>query len=635
MSSINLLYTELYWRETAWLLLALYPLVFIVWQCFVQRSKTQGYADAAVLPWVHINTQSKSYYLRSAAWFFFFLLIAISLAGPRFALQHPAKLQTAQYDIVLLVDVSRSMQSRDIVPSRRERASLELYEFLQSPLAQKSRVAIIVYAARPHLLLPFTQDHNAAQFYLRYLDDLILPTLGSNAPAALALAQDYLRKGADSDTNNHNSAAAIMWLSDGDIPASQQRAVQQQVLSLKSDQIALSILAIGTQDGEAIPLTANISNNSVTQINNQAANKTINNPNRGSDKWLEHQGKVVRSRLNSPLLQQLAASVQGKYSEVQADNSDWQALIPNDFTQTNNANSSNKNSDAKDQQWQELYLYSLLPAVCIFFVLILFPPPSRTLRPKIRHSLNTLLIIGGLGLLLNILIPAIATADNSALQSGINAYREQNYPQAIKQFSEAMFNADNDTARARALHNLGNSYFQYGDYAAAQQVFQDALLYRPNYAATQDNLLLAQTVLYALQQSLAAKNSADESENSLSGSRFESQNNSLDWNQDSTKVWGNNFATTDNAPAKIPLDAKTLQQLVQRGFQRLEEKGILDQSENGKNWQHKQQSLYDARIALQQMDSNPVDLFKRLFEIEEGFYSKQSEPQVIPEVLPW
>jgi len=619
ISNITLLATEVYWRESAWLLLALYPLVVIAWQLVAQRGNTQGYADAAMLPWVHINTQSNAYYLRSAAWFGFFLLIAISLAGPRFALQHPAKPQAAQHDIILLVDVSASMQSRDIAPSRRERASLELYEFLQSPLAQKSRLAVIVYAARPHLLLPFTQDHNAVKFYLRYLDDLILPTLGSNAAAAFTLAQDYFRQqhtDLNTDIKNiNNRAAAIIWLSDGDIPASQHSALQQQVLSLKMDQIALSILAIGTQDGEAIPLQ-----------NTQAAN----------DKWLRYQGKVVRSRLNSPLLQQLATSVQGKYSEVQADNSDWQALIPSDFAARSDAKIAHQNRATEDQQWQELYLWSLLPALGIFFILILFP--SRPLSSKIRHKLNMLLIICGLGLLTNLLIPTPAIADSSVLQYGINAYREQNYPQAIKRFSEAVFKANSDIERARALHNLGNSYFQYGDYAAAQQVFKDALLYRPKYTATQDNLLLAQTVLQALQQRLAienrAKNSADDAAN-LSGSRFESQNNSLDWNQDSTKVWGNNFAKTNKTPAKIPLDAQTLQQLVQRGFQRLEEKGLLDQSEKGKSRKNKQYSLYDARFALQQRESNSADLFKRLFEIEEGFYSKQSEPQVIPEVLPW
>ena len=591
---------DIYWRQAGWLLLALYPLLAMLWQYFVQQRNRPSYADAALLPWVQVASHTGSSYVRHIMWFGFFLLLAISLAGPRFALPHPAKPHAAPYDIMVLVDVSRSMQSRDILPNRRQRASLELYEFLDSDLAQNSRIAVIVYAARPHLLVPFTQDQTAVQFYLHYLDSLILPTQGSDAEAGFKLAIEYLDK-----RQNRNLPTAMVWLTDGDIPTAQYHVLHTQVSRLKTMGITLSILGIGTQDGEAIPLADNT--------------------------WLEYQGQIVRSRLNSPLLQKLADAAQGQYSEVQADNSDWQALMPTELLNQTSLSTSEAVIDSEDQQWQELYLWSLCPAILLLFLLVLVP------RRTVGNQLNSPLFISlatGVILLMYALIPNVVYAGNLTLDKGIQAYRTQQYPAAIKLFSAAVFKASNDTERARTLHNLGNSYFQQGDYAEAMQVFKDALIYRPKYMQTQHNLVLAQTVLTALQQRLAAQAAANENENNLSGSRFESQNNSLDWNQDSTKVWGNNFANTKAQPIN-PLDSTALTALVQQGFQRLEEKNNIELLKDGQNWQQQQQSLYDARIALQQMESNPADLFKRLFEIEEGFYSKNSEPQTLAEVLPW
>ncbi|OQX04296.1 MAG: hypothetical protein BWK73_36620, partial [Thiothrix lacustris] len=87
-----------------------------------------------------------------------------------------------------------------------------------------------------------------------------------------------------------------------------------------------------------------------------------------------------------------------------------------------------------------------------------------------------------------LMLPYSVIADESTLTTGITAYRAEHYDTATQHFTAAVFAASNDTERARALHNLGNSYFQQGDYAAAAQVFRDALTYRPEHPATQQNL---------------------------------------------------------------------------------------------------------------------------------------------------
>jgi Ca-activated chloride channel family protein len=231
-------------------------------------------------------------------------------------------------------------------------------------------------------------------------------------------------------------------------------------------------------------------------------------------------------------------------------------------------------------------------------------------------------------LLLLLLVCNLSYADDTALSSGIEAYRAEDYTAATQHFTAAVFAAPNDTERARALHNLGNSYFQQGDYAAATQVFRDALTYNPDQASTQQNLALSTEVQAELERRLAAGQHAAAA-NASTGARRERNTNILDWDQASTLTLGEGKDAPVNAPPpELPPD---FAKLVNKGMARLAETGATDPQ----TWRKSQQSLDDARIALQQLDDNPSALWQRLFEVEEGYPAPQTQPNALPGVLPW
>ncbi len=574
------------WREPLWLLVSLFPLFLWLWQILSQRQQSQRYADSALLPWVQGGNTHWRNNIRPVLWSLFWVLIAVSLAGPRLPLAQN-NTQAPDKKIMLLIDVSRSMHTQDILPSRLERAGLELYEFLQIAKAtNSSRIGIIVYAARPHLLVPPTSDMNALKFYLEKLDTLVLPTRGSEPAAALKMASSIL------GDKSQALPSLVLWLTDGDFPASQLTAIKTQLDQLKQANQPLYILGIGTEDGEAIPL--------------------------GKGKWLAYQGKTVRSKLNSAVLQQLAEAGKGRYSSVKDDESDWQTLYQKGIQKA----FPSKIRDQK-QQWQELFMWALFPAVFVLFLLVALP----------RNVLVSVIL---LGFVISLSIPSssFAADKTSALQAGIHAYRTQQFDQAIKHFSRAVFDAETDTQRARALYNLGNSYFQQGDYVAATQVFEDSLTYRKNHSSTKQNLALAKTVQAALEQKLALlrrQQLLSEGQNKLDGNRLEAIGNDLNWDQDSTKTSGK----SNNKPATglptLPIDQASLKQLVSKGLKRLQQEGASSIHEKIR----RQQSLGEAQIALQEMDDNPAIFWKRLFEIEEGFPGSLKKPKQIPGVQPW
>ncbi len=570
------------WREPWWLLVGLFPLCLWIWQMLRRQKQSQAYADTALLPWVQVANLHWRNKIRPLLWWLFWLLVAISLAGPRLPKTNNDT-QDADKNILFVIDVSRSMLARDIPPNRLQRAALEVLEFLQISKARHnfSRIGILVYAARPHLLVPPSDDMNALKFYLEKLDTLVLPTRGSDPVAAINMANKVLQ-----GRQYSTLPSLIVWLTDGDFKNSNMEFI--------NNKLPLYILGLGTEDGDAIPLK--------------------------QGKWLMSKGKTVRTALNSDLLQKLAHDNGGRFSLVKDDDSDWQNLyqgIESAFPRS----ISSKNQT----QWDQLFIWALVPALLIFFLLLSLPQGAMAILV--------------LSLILGLLIPEQSYAAEhdkhaarSAMQAGIQAYREDQFDLAIKQFSQAVFDSKTDVERARALHNLGNSYFQQADYIAAAQVYRDALRYRKQHQATRQNLVLAERVQVALEEQLALQQqSLNEGESQVDGNRLEAIGNDLNWDQDSTKTSGESRNKSASGLPLMPIQSETLRHLVSKGLQRLGEQGVNNFSEEIR----RKQSLAEAQIAMQQMDDNPAVFWKRLFEIEEGFPGSLEKPKEIPGVQPW
>ncbi|HIQ14828.1 MAG TPA: VWA domain-containing protein, partial [Leucothrix sp.] len=210
------------WRQSLWLLLALQPLLLWLFLRWKNNKATNNFADKHLLPWVQV-TQQKNFrqklFSRNTAYWLAMALLAIAMAGPRTPLESADSKQASALDIMLVIDVSASMKATDILPSRLQRTAQELHELLTLIKRDDVRFGSIVYAARPHLFVPMTNDHNALKFYLKDLNKLVLPTKGSDASAALLMAAKALQK-----SGNANQEKAILWITDGDIDKSTDKA---------------------------------------------------------------------------------------------------------------------------------------------------------------------------------------------------------------------------------------------------------------------------------------------------------------------------------------------------------------------------------------------------------------------------
>lgn len=131
-------------------------------------------------------------------------LFAFAMSGPRKPLKFlPSDIEVN--DILLVVDVSRSMLADDLQPNRLEVAKQKLREF--AALRPTDRIGIIIFSERVFTLLPLTTDPSLVD---EIISEIKIGFLGSgtNIGDALALA---VARGQASPTKNK----VVILLTDG------------------------------------------------------------------------------------------------------------------------------------------------------------------------------------------------------------------------------------------------------------------------------------------------------------------------------------------------------------------------------------------------------------------------------------
>ena len=95
--------------------------------------------------------------------------------------------------LAIVLDLSRSMETEDVTPSRLAVARAKLYELL-GRLPQRP-LSLTVYAASAHRVMPFTEDRGLVIELLQGLDAGVMPAQGSRASAGLRKAFQQVEAG--------------------------------------------------------------------------------------------------------------------------------------------------------------------------------------------------------------------------------------------------------------------------------------------------------------------------------------------------------------------------------------------------------------------------------------------------------
>jgi Ca-activated chloride channel family protein len=154
----------------------------------------------------------------------------LAMAGPTWK-QQPSPFSEDIAALIIMLDVSNSMQQKDIQPSRLERAKQKVQDLLA--LRQGGRVGLIVYSGTAHSVIPLTNDPDVINNFLNAIESKMMPRKGKFPEKALPIAEEMLRDSPIPGT--------ILMIGDGISPRTEEAF--DQYFSENNDQLLL--LGIG------------------------------------------------------------------------------------------------------------------------------------------------------------------------------------------------------------------------------------------------------------------------------------------------------------------------------------------------------------------------------------------------------
>lgn len=208
--------------------------------------------------------------------------LGVAAAGPRWGLESVAE-QTAAGDLVLALDVSKSMLAGDIAPNRLERQRVLARRVLRE--LPGDRIGLVAFAGRAYILAPMTVDHGALQLYLDALDPDIVSQGGSSLASAIRQGTDLARGARDA------RRGAVLLISDGEA-LEEEDDVRDAAARAARAGITIHTVGVGTPEGAPIP---------------QSRDGQVQSYMRGPD------GEIVITAMDEQLLRDVASTTGGRF----------------------------------------------------------------------------------------------------------------------------------------------------------------------------------------------------------------------------------------------------------------------------------------------------------------------------------
>lgn len=375
-------------REPLWLLgLIVIPLLLLIQKRMKNFSSLEAFIDRHLIPYLIIGKEQKGYFrLFPLMW----VALIFALAGPRWSYKE-VEVFTSAMNLVIVLDLSESMDADDIKPTRLIVAKQKIEDLLRG--MEGGKVGLVAFAADPHMIFPMTEDKQAIRKLLSSLTTDVVYRQGSHLESALTMAESMLER-------EPGTQKSILVISDGGFDGARHVKFKTHTLGL------------GTMEGS--PLR-----------DKQGALRKKN-------------GVPVISRLQKDQLLALSKKTAGQYFEARDE---IDPIIEKGALTTSK----------KEKIWEEEFYLFLLPTLPLFYLwfrrgyiyLLLFLP-LFDLSAFFKNNEQRALELFENGDFTN-----AAETFYDPYQKGVSYYRAGDYEKAAEMFQEA--NAPYNLGNAFAL----------------------------------------------------------------------------------------------------------------------------------------------------------------------------------------
>lgn len=360
-----------------------------------------------------------------------FAILVVALANPRTP-NGAAAVNRSGIDVMIALDVSRSMLAQDIKPDRISRAR-QLISKLIDRLSD-DRIGIVVFAGKAYLQMPLTTDHAAAKMYLSSASPDVVPTQGTVIGDALKMCYAAFN-------TKEKKYRSVILISDGEDHDENALKITK---SMADEGVMVNTVGVGSPEGSTLM---------------DAATNELKK---------DQQGNLVITKLNEAELKNIAVTGNGIYQTLSS--ADEVAAGLDAQLKTLGKRSITENSS---MVYQYFFQWLLALAMILLVIELFFSERKRIAKVKQAKIGNTVVATT---ILLLLLIPSLSftQSKDNLIRKGNDAYAEKKYDVAAENYLKA---TAKDPANEKAFFNLGNALYKKGKAEEAVQAYESSILH--------------------------------------------------------------------------------------------------------------------------------------------------------------
>ncbi len=359
-----------------------------------------------------------------------FSIGVIALANPRMPLG-TTNVQRSGIDVMIALDVSRSMMAQDIKPDRLSRAK-QLLSRLIDQLAD-DRIGIVVFAGKAYLQMPLTTDHAAAKMYLSSATPNVVPTQGTVIADALKMCFAAFNP-------KEKKYKSIILISDGE---DHDENAESLAKSLANEGVMINTIGIGSPEG------AMIVDSETKEIKRDAV------------------GLPVVTKLNEAGLKKIAAEGNGIYQLYTNTEDIVQQL------QKQIGGMGQKPIKESSLMNFNNFFYWLLAIVLVLLLVEMLVTEKKATKNRVTKKAGSKAAVA-IAMIVGLLTPLVMVAQNGdeLVKEGNKAYTEKKYAIAAENYKKA---TEKNPANPRAQYNLGNALYRDGKPSEAVAAYDESI----------------------------------------------------------------------------------------------------------------------------------------------------------------
>lgn len=454
----------------------LLPLAVLVWRLRQPAGNDNAWrhvVDAHLLPHLLVNPGGSNSRLPIRLLTISWLLTVLALADPVWEKQ-PQPVYRSQAARVVVLDLSRSMLTPDLNPSRLVRARYKVADILRR--SDEGQTGLVVFAGDAFAVSPLTSDSDTIQALLEPLEPLLMPAQGSRADLGLLKAGELLRQAG-------MLRGDILLIADG---YSDRRSINA-ARKLKQQGYRVSVLGVGTAEGAPLP-----------------------DGTRGYVR--DTSGAIVVPKLATDAMQKLAAAGGGRYATISGGEADIDYLLESSGIQSG---SEVIKSDQQTDVWQSRgpwLVLLMLPLAALVFrrgwllgLVVMLAGTLNAPQPAMASVWDDLWQRRDQQAYRSLQAGQLEQAEQLAenpLRRGTAKYRAGKFDKALQDFSAA--------EGADANYNRGNALARLGRYEDAIAAYEQVLKELPGMSDAAHNKAEVEKLLQQQQQQQDQQNSDGE-----------------------------------------------------------------------------------------------------------------------------